>query len=198
MLWFGLGLPPILVGALLIAFVWSPYLAAAAFGVLLAWFYETGRTTCSRCAYYGTAKCGLPGLIAPLLTERKAAASILLAQIRSHRYLDVWILVLLNGIYYLQPWLLPVALIWSVGVWQIALGPKRHHGLLHRLRAPDVGAHRTVFEIKFAVATTIKHGPIANLDRSTMLDQVKAGDKVKFSAEKIGGAFTVTRIEPAQ
>jgi Cu(I)/Ag(I) efflux system protein CusF len=25
-----------------------------------------------------------------------------------------------------------------------------------------------------------------------MLDQVKAGDKVKFQAEKIGGAFTVT------
>jgi Cu/Ag efflux protein CusF len=31
-----------------------------------------------------------------------------------------------------------------------------------------------------------------------MLDQVKAGDKVKFSAEKVGGAYTVTRIEPAK
>ena len=31
-----------------------------------------------------------------------------------------------------------------------------------------------------------------------MLNQVKAGDKVKFQAEKIGGAFTVTRIEPAK
>jgi Cu/Ag efflux protein CusF len=28
-----------------------------------------------------------------------------------------------------------------------------------------------------------------------MLDQVKAGDKIKFQAEKIGGAYTVTRIE---
>jgi len=56
---------------------------------------------------------------------------------------------------------------------------------------------------------TLKHGPIANLDMPAMtmvfqvkdpamLDQVKAGDKVKFSAEKIGGAFTVTRIEPAK
>ena len=56
---------------------------------------------------------------------------------------------------------------------------------------------------------TIKHGPIANLEMPAMtmvfqvkdpamLDQVKAGDKVKFSAGKIGGAFTVTRIEPAK
>ena len=31
-----------------------------------------------------------------------------------------------------------------------------------------------------------------------MLDQVKPGDKVKFQAAKIDGAFTVTKIEPAQ
>ena len=56
---------------------------------------------------------------------------------------------------------------------------------------------------------TIKHGPLANLDMppmtmvfqvkdSAMLDKVKAGDKVKFQAEKVGGAFTVTEIEPAK
>jgi Cu/Ag efflux protein CusF len=56
---------------------------------------------------------------------------------------------------------------------------------------------------------TIKHGPLANLDMPpmtmvfqvkdpAMLDQVKAGDKVKFQAEKVGGAFTVTKIEPTQ
>jgi Cu/Ag efflux protein CusF len=28
-----------------------------------------------------------------------------------------------------------------------------------------------------------------------MLERVKAGDKVKFSAEKVGGAYTVTSIE---
>jgi Cu/Ag efflux protein CusF len=31
-----------------------------------------------------------------------------------------------------------------------------------------------------------------------MLDRVKAGDKVKFEAEKIAGAFTVTKIEPVK
>ena len=62
---------------------------------------------------------------------------------------------------------------------------------------------------KDAKKLTIKHGPILNLDMPAMtmvfqvkdpaiLDKVKAGDKVKFQAEKLGGAFTVTGIEPAK
>lgn len=54
---------------------------------------------------------------------------------------------------------------------------------------------------------TLRHGPIQNLDMPAMtmvfqvkdpalLDKVKAGDKIKFSAEKAGGAFIVTHIEP--
>ncbi len=31
-----------------------------------------------------------------------------------------------------------------------------------------------------------------------MLDQVKAGDKIRFAVEKVGGALTVTSLEPAQ
>ncbi len=53
---------------------------------------------------------------------------------------------------------------------------------------------------------TIKHGPLANLDMPpmtmvfqvkdpSMLERVKVGDKVKFEAQKLGGAYTVTRIE---
>jgi Cu(I)/Ag(I) efflux system protein CusF len=62
---------------------------------------------------------------------------------------------------------------------------------------------------KEAKKITIKHGPIQNLDmpamtmvfqvkEPAMLDQVKAGDKVKFAAEKLGGALTVTKIEAAR
>lgn len=62
---------------------------------------------------------------------------------------------------------------------------------------------------KDAKKITIKHGPLATLDMPAMtmvfqvkdpamLDQVKAGDKVKFEAQKIGGAFTLTKIEPAK
>jgi Cu(I)/Ag(I) efflux system periplasmic protein CusF len=53
---------------------------------------------------------------------------------------------------------------------------------------------------------TLKHGEIRNLDMPPMtmvfqvqdaalLERVKAGDKVRFKAEKLGGAYTVTAIE---
>jgi len=56
---------------------------------------------------------------------------------------------------------------------------------------------------------TIKHGPMPSLDMPAMtmvfqvkdpafLDKVKAGDKIRFQAEKLGGAYTVTGIEPAK
>lgn len=62
---------------------------------------------------------------------------------------------------------------------------------------------------KEAKKITLRHGPLANLDMPAMtmvfqvkdpamLDQVKQGDKVKFQAEKVGGAFTITKIEPAK
>ena len=60
---------------------------------------------------------------------------------------------------------------------------------------------------KSAGKLTIKHGPLVNLDmppmtmvfrvkEPTMLDQVTAGDKISFVAEKVGGQITVTKLEP--
>ena len=62
---------------------------------------------------------------------------------------------------------------------------------------------------KDAKKITIKHGPLQRLEMPAMtmvfqvrdpamLDQVKVGDKIKFDAEKVGGAFTVTRIQAAK
>ena len=59
---------------------------------------------------------------------------------------------------------------------------------------------------KDAKKITIKHGEIKNLDMPGMtmvfqvkdpslLDKVKAGDKVKFMVEKSGGAIVVTDIQ---
>lgn len=57
---------------------------------------------------------------------------------------------------------------------------------------------------------TIKHGPIKKFDMDdgmsmvfraqdpAMLKLVKAGDKIKFDADKINGQFTVTKIEKAK
>ena len=61
---------------------------------------------------------------------------------------------------------------------------------------------------KDAQKITIRHGPMPSLDMpahtmvfqvsdAAMLDQVKTGDKVKFQAEKVGGAFRLTKIERA-
>jgi Cu/Ag efflux protein CusF len=55
---------------------------------------------------------------------------------------------------------------------------------------------------------TLKHGPITNLDMGamtmvfrvadpTMLAKVKAGDKVKFEADRVNGALAVTKIDKA-
>jgi len=62
---------------------------------------------------------------------------------------------------------------------------------------------------KEAAKLTLRHGRIENLDMPPMtmvfrvaspalLDGLKEGDRVRFAAEKIGGLFTVTAIEPAK
>lgn len=62
---------------------------------------------------------------------------------------------------------------------------------------------------KDAKKITIRHGPLTNLDMPAMtmvfqvkdpamLDRVKAGDKIRFSAEKVGGALTVMVMESAK
>jgi Cu/Ag efflux protein CusF len=57
---------------------------------------------------------------------------------------------------------------------------------------------------------TIQHGPIKKFDMDegmtmvfrakdpAMLKSVKAGDKIRFEAERVNGQFTVTRIEKAK
>jgi Cu(I)/Ag(I) efflux system periplasmic protein CusF len=61
---------------------------------------------------------------------------------------------------------------------------------------------------KDAKKITLKHGPIPNLEMTgmtmvfrvkdpAMLDAVKVGDKVRFKADRIQGAITITEIKPA-
>jgi Cu/Ag efflux protein CusF len=60
---------------------------------------------------------------------------------------------------------------------------------------------------KDAKKLTIRHGPLENLgmpgmtmvfqvNDAAILEAVKIGDRVKFSADKVGGAYTVTHLEP--
>jgi Cu/Ag efflux protein CusF len=59
---------------------------------------------------------------------------------------------------------------------------------------------------KEAGKITLKHGEIKNLDmppmtmvfrvkEASLLDKAKAGDKIRFAAEKIDGNFVVTEIQ---
>lgn len=56
---------------------------------------------------------------------------------------------------------------------------------------------------------TVKHGPIADLGLPAMamayrvsdaqwLDQLKAGDRVRFDADKVSGLYTITRLTVAR
>ena len=56
---------------------------------------------------------------------------------------------------------------------------------------------------------TLRHGPLQNLDMPAMtmvfrvadpkmLESIKEGDKVRFTAERVGGAITLTAIQPAR
>lgn len=62
---------------------------------------------------------------------------------------------------------------------------------------------------KEAGKLTLRHGPLPNLDMGAMtmifrvndpkmLDQVKAGDKVRFTADRVNGQFTVMQMEAAK
>jgi Cu(I)/Ag(I) efflux system protein CusF len=94
-----------------------------------------------------------------------------------------------------------------------ALADDAHHkeAIAAAVSSGDALADGEVRKVdKDAKKLTIRHGPLPQLDMPTpmtmvyqvkdpaLLDQVKAGDKIRFVAEKIGGQFTVMRIEPAK
>ena len=91
----------------------------------------------------------------------------------------------------------------------IAQTPDEHAG--HHAPAAPAATSMSDGEVrkvdKDAGKITLKHGPIPALDMPEMtmvfrvkdkavLEQFKAGDKVRFNADKVGGQYTVTSIEP--
>lgn len=87
----------------------------------------------------------------------------------------------------------------------IALAPPAHADSSPHTAMADGEVRRVD---KDAKKITIKHGPLQGLDMPAMtmvfqvkdpafLEQVKPGDKIRFAAEKVGGAYTVTKIERA-
>ena len=84
-----------------------------------------------------------------------------------------------------------------------------HGGANTGSSAQDMASGEVKKVDKEAGKITIKHGPLANLDMpgmtmvfrvkdASMLNQVKAGDQIKFMAEKVDGALAVTKLEPSK
>ena len=83
-------------------------------------------------------------------------------------------------------------------------------GLAHAQSATDELSTGEVRKVdKENARITLKHGPLNNLEMPgmtmvfkvadpKMLDSINEGDKVKFSADRVNGAITVTAIGPAK
>lgn len=100
--------------------------------------------------------------------------------------------------------LAPTLSLWlSVGALAQEIAPEEKMLLVDNSAEMTEGEIRKVDKENKKI--TIKHGEIKNLEmpgmtmvfqvkNPDMLDKVKAGDKVKFRAEKAGGAFVITDI----
>ena len=95
----------------------------------------------------------------------------------------------------------------------VALADASHHAKpaqQETATAPSALAEGEIRKVdKSAGKITIKHGPLASVDMpamtmvfrvkdESMLDKVKAGDNIRFKAEKIDGAYTVTEYQAAK
>ena len=157
--WFGVGIPPFLFGT-----VYSAYLISLSWGIITAviivfWIHQTFRTTCRRCQYYGTTKCGLPGIIAPYLYKKESPFSISLKRIKIHYYFDLALIIYVNIIYAHFPTIYPMVAIGSLVGYLIVFRNKRFHGLLWRLKEED--APKVMNEVKI---------PIYKIERAPLRD----------------------------
>lgn len=105
---------------------------------------------------------------------------------------------------------LAAAVALSVASLRAAAQTHSHNHGAPSAQSPSSMADGEVRKIdKEAGKVTIKHGEIKSLEmppmtmvfrvkEQAMLDQIQPGDKIKFTAEKIGGQYTVTGFEPAK
>ena len=93
----------------------------------------------------------------------------------------------------------------------MSTGAQQHDGMQLAAAASPEMVDGTVKKVdKSAGKLTLAHGPLINLGMNmnmTMvfrvkdaawLDAMKEGDKIRFVADKINGAFTVVAFEPAK
>ncbi len=142
-LWFGIGIPPFLIGTVVVAFGHNLLFGVITLVVTIAWLIETFVTTCRRCPYYGSARCGIPSLVTPLIFKKQSPLSISVGRVRLHYYADLCMIFFVNIVYWQMPAVFPVVLCCSLIGWLVVFRPKRFHGLLFRLAPAGGGPSRS-------------------------------------------------------
>ncbi len=132
--WFGVGAPVFFFGSMYLAVQIDLRLGLALFLVLLIRVWDSFRTTCRRCGFYGTWKCGLPGKIVTLFFERERS-HLSKNRIYLHYIVDLMVTLLAFSLYaYHGSIVLLLGLIWPAGAVILVFGPRRFHGLLPQLK----------------------------------------------------------------
>ncbi len=115
----------------------------------------------------------------------------------------------------MKPMLTTLVLGMSLGFGLPALAEGQHGGHSHDAASDHAGMDTKLSDAevkkidKSQGKITLKHGPIDNLGMpgmtmvfkvqdASMLDQVKAGDNVRFMADKMNGALVVTKLQMAK
>ena len=135
--WFGIGIPPFLFGTIYLSFLLSITYGIVSTIITTVWIYDTFNTTCRRCPFYSTKKCGLPGMIVPLLFSKKSPYDISLLRVKIHYFFDLGMILYVNWIYLHYPYLYPFVFIGSAIGYLVVFHSKRFHGLLFRLKTSN-------------------------------------------------------------
>lgn len=132
-IWFGIGAPLFFFGIFVFLLPKHFVLAAILFGAYVWRVYDSFHKTCSRCQFYGSWRCGLPGKIVSLVMPKNTAA-ISRKTIRQHALVD-WIFLLVVAALYVWAFgrMGLLAWIWPATAYFLVYKPKRFHGLLWRL-----------------------------------------------------------------
>jgi predicted neutral ceramidase superfamily lipid hydrolase len=129
--------PFILFGALLISFKTHLALGLLTLVILAYWMTYAFTTTCCRCSFYGTSRCGLPGKVVPLLLKKKSLNGLPLWRIKLNYYNEMVLMVYINSVYLLIPILSPLIILMSLLVYKFVYKHKRFHGLMHLWKKED-------------------------------------------------------------
>ena len=170
--YFGIGIPPALVGAIYAGWRIHPLVAVATALFQLTWAVVLVNKGCSRCRFYGTTKCGLPGKVAEVLVAKKDPWTISTSAVRWLHRSDLAIIAMVNLVYALG-WteVYPIVFVCTVGGWLTVFRRKRFHGLLYRLRNDT---HTPSAQVTGAVPVSITIGPRPKLEPIPREDRVAA------------------------